>query len=341
MLFAVVTAGVGVLPAQIAVTSITTSASDLSNSTTNGTTFDNTTVSVTKFYDSAGNFYTANSTASNAYVRRNTTAGNSNNSSVWYTDGSPSGSSPTGSFGAPYAPDLATLLLGNNILRGSDNTFANGTDPTTGNVERIDFLFNTSGITANTSTGFAVFDRGAAGQHDAFKIAVITGWDSVNSVPTAYGGNLVSITSANYGSTNPVADFNYNLFRYGNGNNLGSPYWNSNTETGTQGIGGVVISLADLGLAPGTTFYGYSLMAYDVTSGASMSNLVNWNNATYYPTNTDGTSGNGGIDLSAVNGVLYNRTVPEPSTYGAIFVGLSVALLGWRRYRRGVSATAA
>jgi hypothetical protein len=254
---------------------------------------------------------------------------------MWYADG-------TGTnMKAPYATDYASLLLGNNLLRGSDNTFANGIDATSGNIERLDFVFSAAGLTSSTSTAFAVFDRGAVGQHDSVKIAVITGWDSVNNVPTSYGGTLVSITAANYGAANVAADFTYNLFRYTNGDNLGSPYWNSNTETGTQGLGGAIISLSDLGIAAGTTIYGYSLMAYDVTTGGSMTNLVNWNNATYYATNTDGTTGGGGIDLSAVNGVLYNRAVPEPATYGAVFLGLSVAGLGWRRWRRGVSAPAA
>ena len=323
------------LPAQIAVSSITTSTTDLSNQTTNGQVFDRTTTSITQFKDVAGNIYDANTVAGAAYVRRNTGAGNANNSSMWYANGSGTDMAPT------YATDYASLLLGNNILRGSDNTFANGIDATSGNIERLDFVFSAAGLTSTVSTSFAIFDRGAVGVHDSVKIAVITGWDSVNNVPTAYGGTLVGVSSANYGAANMTADFTYNLFRYSNGDNLGSPYWNSNTETGTQGLGGTIVSMSDLGIAAGTTIYGYSLMGYDVTNGGSQANLVNWNNATYYATNTSNATGTGGIDLSAVNGVLYNRRVPEPSTYGAILLGLTVAFLGWRRWRRDISARAA
>jgi hypothetical protein len=322
--------------AQMAVSSITTSTSDQSNTNINDTRFERTTTAVTTFLDVAGNIYDANTVAGSAYVRRNTTAGNDNNSSVWYDQGS-----QTDRFSAPYATTYSELLLGNNILRGSDNTFANGTDASSGNIERLDFLFNPTGITSSIQTSFAIFDRGLATEHDFVKIAVITGWDSTTNRPTAYGGQLVSVTTANYGTTNPIASFDYNLFRYDNGNDLGSPYWNSNSETGSQGIGGVVISMADLGIATGTTIYGYSLMGYDVTTNGNMANLVDWTNTTYYSDNTTGSTGTGGIDLSAVNGVLYNRRVPEPSTYGAIFLFLTAGLLGWRRFRRPVSERAA
>jgi hypothetical protein len=321
--------------AQMAVSSITTSTSGLSNQTINDTKFERTTTAVTTFLDTAGNIYDANTVAGSAFVRRNTTAGNDNNSSVWYDQGTQSDR-----FSAPYATSYSDLLLGNNILRGSDNTFANGTDSSSGNIERLDFLFNATGLTSSIQTSFAIFDRGLATEHDYVKIAVITGWDSTTNRPTAYGGQLVNVTTANYGTTNPIASFDYSLFRYDNGNDLGSPYWNSNTETGTQGIGGVVISMADLGIATGTTIYGYSLMGYDVTSGGNMANLVDWSNTTYYSSNTTGSTGTGGIDLSAVNGVLYNRRVPEPSTYGAIFLSLTAGLLGWRRMRRQVSVRA-
>jgi hypothetical protein len=315
--------------AQLAVTSIITSTSDLSDQRVNGVTFERTTLSVVQFFDAAGNYYTANTTAGAAFVRRNTVASSADNSSVWYAEGSRSGR-----FGAAYSVDYAEMLLGNNLLRGSDNTFANGTGSSEGNIERLDFLFSTTGITASATTSFAVFDRGAVNQHDNVKIAVITGWDSATNRPTAYGGVLGSIETAHYGTTNPAGNLSYNLFRYSNGDNLGSPFWNSNSDSGSQGIGGVVISMADLGIAPGTIIYGYSLMGYDVTIGSgTMANLVDWTNATYYPTNTTGATGSGGIDLSAVNGVLYNRVVPEPSTYGAILLGLGLGGLGLRRWR--------
>lgn len=320
--------------AQITISSITTSSSNQSNQTVNSETFNRLTISITSFKDSVGNIYDANTTAGSAYVRRNTTAGNANNSSAWYDQGTST------DFEAPYATSYSSLLLGNNLLRGSDNTFANGTGVSEGNIERLDFLFSASGITASTATSFAVFDRGSIGQHDNVKIAVITGWDSINNRPTAYGGTLFEATPTHYGSTNLTADFTYSLFRYGSGDNLGSPYWDDNTETGTQGIGGVAISMADLGIAAGTTIYGYSLMAADVTNGGNMANLVDWTNTTYYLTDTSGSTGTGGIDLSAVNGVLFNRKVPEPSTYGAVLLGATAAVLGWRRRRR-LSAPAA
>lgn len=323
--------------AQIAITVVNTATTDQSNQNINGVTFERTTTRITTFYDAAANIYDANTVAGSAYVRRNTTAGNDNNSSVWYDQGSQSGR-----FSAPYATTYSDLLLGNNILRGSDNTFSNDPGVAGGNIERLDFLLSSSGVIASTDTAFAIFDRGLAAQHDYVKIAVFTGWDSVNNRPTAYGGNLVSVTTAHYGTANPIGNFDYNLFRYDSGDNMGSGnYWDNNTETGNQGIGGVVVSLSDLGIAAGTRIYGYSLMGYDVTNGGNMANLVDWTNATYYSTNTTGETGTGGIDLSAVNGVLYNRRAPEPSTYGAIFIGLTALALGCRRRRRSLSARAA
>jgi hypothetical protein len=324
------------LPAQIAITTVSTTLSDVGNSNTNGVRFENTTIAVSSFLDLYGNIYTANTVAGAAYVRRNTTAGNANNTSVWYADSL----TDADRYRAPYASTDPSLLLGNNILRGSDNTFANGTGAAeVGNIERLDFVFS-GGLTANLSTAFSVFDRGAAGVHDSVKIAVITGWDSVNNVPTAYGGILVGINSANYGVTNPIGTFNYDIFRYSNGDNLGaSDYWDSSAAGEAQGIGGSIISMSDLGIAAGTTIYGYSLMGYDVTNGGSMANLVNWNNTTYYRSDTTGATGTGGIDLSAVNGVLYNRAVPEPSTYGAILMG--AALAGWFWRKRKLNAAIA
>ena len=96
-----------------------------------------------------------------------------------------------------------------------------------------------------------------------------------------------------------------------------------------------MISFADLGISAGTTIYGYSLMAGD-TAPVSAASLVNWNNATYYPTNTDPT-GYGNMDFMGF-GAQISRPVPEPATYGALFMGLTASVLAWRR--RGLAAKA-
>jgi hypothetical protein len=332
---------VGSLRALTAITSITTTSSDLANTVTNGTTFDNTTLSVNTFTSSTGSVYAVDGsvTLNNelAYVRRETGSTNPDNSSLWYAQNPGS----TTQLLAPYTTTMGSALLGNNLYRGADNLFANGTTTSDGNVERLDLIFNATGITSTSTMAFAVLERGAVNQHDPFEIALITGYNSSTGAVT-YGGNLVSVSTANYGSTNVDANFTYNLFRYSNGDNLGSPgYWNSDTATGTQSLGGVVLNVADFGLATGTVIYGYSLMAADVTDGGNVSNLADWTNATYYPTNSsDATPGAGGLDPAAVNGVLF-KVLPEPSTYGAIFTGLTVAVALVRKRRMKVILRAA
>ena len=208
-----------------------------------------------------------------------------------------------------------------------------------------------------------MFDRGNATNHDAFKIAVITGVDS-NGNPTSYGGNLITVTAADYDTAlNPIANQNYTVFRYDQGDNLTA--WDNNvtvngttataittTDQGTQGVGGVVISLTALGITSGATIYGYSIMAADVISTSTStiaitttvsSELVNYLNTTYYPNdtsdnNTTGDDNYGGIDLMDVNGVEFSTTkvTPEPATYGMIFAGLGV--LAFALSRRGGAA---
>lgn len=336
-----VLAATGMLMAQTAITSITTTTTDLANTQTNGTTFDNTTQAISTFTDSNSTTYTVDGSVNisneTAYVRRETGSTNPNQTSIWYAEDTTTATH----FRAPYTATASSALLGNNILRGADNVFANGTTTSDGNIERLDFIFSSSGITAANTMAFAVFERGAASQHDSFEIAVITSYNSSTGLVT-YGGNLVSVSAANYGSTNPVANFTYNLFRYSNGDNLGGPsFWSDDASTGTQGLGGVVLTLSNFGLAAGTTIYGYSLMASDVTDGGNVNNLADWTNTTYYPTNSsDATGGAGGLDPAAVNGVLF-RIVPEPSAYGAVFAGMATLMTLVRRKRSRVTSPAA
>ena len=227
-------------------------------------------------------------------------------------------------------------------------------------MERLDFIEKETGYAATTGQVFAVFDRGNATNHDAFKIAVITGVDS-NGNPTSYGGDLITVTAADYDTTaNPVANQNYTVYRYDQGDNLTA--WDNNvtvngtsatsivsTDQGDQGVGGVVISLTALGITSGTTIYGYSIMAADVISTSTTSititttvsaELVNYLNTTYYPNdtsdnNTTGDDSYGGIDLMDINGVEFSTTkvTPEPATYGLVFAGLGVLAFALSRRR--------
>jgi hypothetical protein len=319
--------------AQTVITSITTSFSAGSPQTINlsvagsptSFTFRGDTLAVTSF-TAGSTTYAVSGTADYAFVRRNNSS--VNQSSIWYA------SSPSGGFHARYETTYESALLGNNLYRGSDNTFANNANatasPSDGNIERIDFAY-AAPMAANAAMGFAVFDRGAANVHDAFKIALITGWDYGSNRPTAY--STLASRSANWPSAvnyTPPGNMDYTLFRYGAVNGAGAlPSPNDASEVGSQGVGGVVFDLTSFGVAPGTPVYGYSLFGYDVTDGGSSANLIDWTNSVYFPTNTNGATGGGGIDLAAANGITFTDTsfsiIPEPGSF-AIFGALSLAL---------------
>ncbi len=331
--------------AQTAITSWTVSNSDAADSTAYSPiiTFRNTTYNVTGI--TAGTAKTIDSTASSVYIRRNTDSNangtpnqsgvdNNNYSSVWDAQEGASTTTVSGTYQATLGD---VLLMSNNTLLGADNLFSNSSTAATtasANIERVDFYWS-GGFTAISSDGFAVFDRGVAGGHDPFRVAVFTGWDSINNKPITYSGNTVTTAAGNYGANldyDPVTGgtqatiANYRIFRYNTGDDLST--LSANNSGSAQGLAGVFISFADLGIAQGTTVYGYSIMASDTTT--TIANLADWTNSTYYPTST--ADANGGIDLMGFNG---RRFVPEPSAYGAMFLGLSSMVLGFRRWLQG------
>jgi len=278
-------------------------------------TFTNTVQQLDSFV-AGGELYAVSGLADQAFVRRNNV--NPAQSSVWYNR---SGST----LNAEHAATSSAVLLGNTFRGGSDNTFVNGTGQSQGNIERLDFVFS-GGITATDALAFTVMDRGGNTNHDRFQIALITGWDSGTNNVTAYS----SVTGQNnlWGSSNPDGNFSYRIFRYNTGNDNSDSY--AFTDSSGQGIGGVVFDIADFGVTAGTTIYGYSLFGNDVTWGGNTANLIDWNNATYFPTNTN--DNNGGIDLAAINGVAFS-VVPEPSTWA--LGALAITVLGvMRRPRR-------
>ncbi len=303
------------------VISATTTTTSGTSSTAEGYTYENSST-VLNTFSTATNNYAVASLANNVFVRRNNVV--ANQSSVWYTS-SGVGTNLAGN----HEDNYGNMLLSDNAFSGSDNTFANvGAAGTFGNIERIDFTWN-SAITVSNSLAFAVFDRGAVGVHDAFCIAAVTAIDGAGN-PTAFG-MLLKVASGWGGATNAIGDMNYRLFRYGNGDDITAT--TDSTGTATQGIGGIVITAADLGLVNGTTVYGYALTGYDVTATTS-AQILDYLNSTYYPTNTDGNTGGGGIDLASFNGLEF-AVVPEPATVPAILsVGSIFAGYHLRRARR-------
>ncbi len=353
--------------AQSAITSVTTEIISGTPTTvtenSESVTFDNNQDAVISFTTATSTYYAAAS-AQEAIIDRDPTNDTyaPNQMSIWYAY---TGTSTNPTFEGTYQTNGNTALLGNNLYEGSDNLFVNdnGNTQSSGDIERLDFVLNKTGESATTGQAFAVFDRGNDTNHDSFKIAVITAVDS-NGNPTAYGGDLITVTPNDYDtSSNPVANQNYTVFRYDTEDNLSA--WDNNvtgshvdsTDLGTQGVGGTVLTLANLGISAGTTIYGYSIMASDVyttstsavTINAAISaDLVNYMNTTYYPNNTSdnttaGDGSYGGIDLMDVNGIEFSttRVTPEPATYGLIFAGLGVVAFALFRRRSAVISTRA
>ncbi|HYH14314.1 MAG TPA: hypothetical protein VD794_03785, partial [Flavisolibacter sp.] len=104
-------------------------------------------------------------------------------------------------FHPSYLGTLEEVLNTYDCNRGSDNTFAN---PSTGsatysNIERIDLL-KTEGVDViePLKQGFLINDRNG---NDNFKVAAITNIDGAGNVTGL--GNLVAITTANWGRVGP------------------------------------------------------------------------------------------------------------------------------------------
>jgi PEP-CTERM motif len=324
--------------AQTAVTGVTYGAlTDNANITRGGITYLERTRTVNTVASGLGDYQFTGPTASNIYFRRNTGAGNMNNTTIFYqNDGS------NRHYGT-YESNPGELFLSNNLYQGIRNPFENGTGATQSNIERIDFYFS-GGYTVQENDGLVFFDLENSGNFgDGFRLAAFTSVDGGNT-PTAYANTGLLVAPDSFGGpvNNPQLGTpgNYRRATFANGDNL------SGTASGITSIGslelvGILIRFSDLGITAGTTIQGFSLMAGDVAPTAA-ADLVNWNSAAYYPTNTSASGiGYGNMDFMGF-GSKIARPVPEPSTYGAIFAGLLGTFFGWRRLRRAkLSAPAA
>ncbi len=338
------------MTAQTAVTGITYgSLVDASNTSSGGITYLNRDREVSTVTTSSGGYQFSGPLADNVFFRRNTdsnrngwtnqSSDNPNNATIIYqVDGSDR------SYGE-YESSLEQMFLDSNLYSGIRNPFGNGAGTATNsNIERIDFYFS-GGYTVQANDALVFFDVENIGNFgDGFRIAAYTGVGTVNgfsNAPTVYANTGLLVAPDSFGGPidNPQGSDSgdYNRATFTSGNSL-SGTATSIASAGELQLVGILIRFADLGITAGTKIYGYSLMAGD-TAPTNAASLVNWNNATYYPTDTD-PAGYGNMDFMGF-GAQISRPVPEPSTYGAIFVAAGSALLGWRRWRRRVTAPAA
>lgn len=319
--------------AQVVITSITTE-TNFGTPTTrsvNGedpatTTWTGERTALTRF-TAAGKSYGPGGTGS-VVIRRNTatevfSTSNANQHQVWnYQISNDLGSPPNVEVYGEYFNTMEAVLSQNNINTGVENLFFNvSTDTFTTNVERVDFVFDSS-INVTADQAFALFDRGGGGSggNSGFGIAVITGISGLD--PTAFSNPLFVADSDYTGAPGLNTPTLYDNYRY---EFSGGPELDFRREVATQHIAGLAIDATDL-VSAGTTIYGYSIVAQDVTATTG-AQLLDWTNATYFPTNT---TGSGDVDMAAF-GPTFFEVVPEPS---AALPMITIGVLALMRRRR-------
>jgi hypothetical protein len=330
--------------AQVTVTSVNYGTLvNATDTTSGGITYSNQFRPVQSVGTSLGDYNFAGPLASNVFIRRNTDSSgdgrpnrasdNPNNTTLIYQS-----TAANQSLG-DYETTLSNVFLGSNLYTGVRNPFGNGAGiSTNSNIERIDFHF-ASGYTVQADDALVFFDVENTGNFgDGFRIAAYTGVGTVNGVanaPTTYANTGLLIAPDSFGGpiNNPDggASATYRRSTFTAGDSLTGTA-TDNVSAGTLQLVGILIRFSDLGLTVGQTIFGYSLMAGDVAPGSNAANLVNWNNASVFLTDTD-PAGYGNMDFMGF-GAQVSRPVPEPSTYGAIFLVVAVSGLALHRRRR-------
>jgi hypothetical protein len=249
----------------------------------------------------------------NVDLRRSSTA---SNNIIWQKVNSTSGT--TYNLAGSPVSSQTVAFNGTNFNVGTDNLFTNTGNGggNNNNIERVDVVFS-NGLVATSDLNFAVWERGAVtattSAHDGFKIAAITAQD-VNGKPSSYGA-IFTVAAASWGLNDlngGLGGANFNTLVMRNAvNGSGGGAINPSAYSSGQAIGGITISAtgsAGLGLSQGNAFFGYSIFASDTTAATS-SQLLDWTNSAFFPTNTS--ESNGGIDMLSYAGVFIQ--VPEPS----------------------------
>lgn len=217
-----------------------------------------------------------------------------------------------------YSNDMTDAFSGRILSRGSDNIFGNVNEGfgNYNNIERIDVMFqNPQQVYANEGNGAVIFERGSVGNHGNVKLAAIISVDA-NGNPTSYS-SVVSVTSADWGTQDPTATYNWAVYRRDAA--VQAEMGLSNDYVSPQSLGGVFVPYSSFGLSAGATIYGYSIIPADFT-GTTSSDVLNYTNNALYPLTTDASDNNiGGIDIIGVTGIFgENRSFPQTLS-GTVF----------------------
>ncbi len=230
-------------------------------------------------------------------IRRVDNIDNSGNFTLAWSEGILENGGNTIIMNAAYETDMEDYFGSRTYNKGTDNLFDN-ISTNSNNIERLDWIYAPGFSSSSTSQfGFAVFERGNLGQHDAFKIAAITGLDGSGN-PNQYS-QIVSVSTSDYGDISS-SSVTYNILKGA----VAGPLLVSGGND--QERGAVLTSLTDLGIATGQTIYGYSLFADDLPVSATPADLVDFTNPAFFPNNTQN---EGGIDLIAITGVYVESSI--------------------------------
>ena len=227
---------------------------------------------------------------------------------------------------------------------GNDAVFSAGSDATGSYTVTVSGTMNASSITIEDGT--PTFTSGTVDFNDATPDLIINSSRTLifNSalISTSTGGlNLSGGGTLSLGSTTSLSGTL----------NLGV----SGTAGTTLSLNGISLTLGTLNVTANSTidFTGTSslnLTTLTIASGVTLT-ITNWQNAA----DTFVTANWAGVTQNTINGSITNqvsftgfpatstgwesgtnqvRPMPEPATYGALLLGLTGGLLGWRRWRK-------
>lgn len=244
----------------------------------------------------------------NVFLRRQASPANGvYNVDLLYFEGTINGATTELRTNYPYLPKMEDNFSHRFIGMGTDNLFTNTTNSVNHNaIERVDVIVSGGYTIENAgASGLALFERGAANAHDACVVGIVTAVD-INGTPTAYAQTFILVNSSNYNTVrNLYGGDTADYFVARRNVNTNDNLLVSNV-TMDQGVGGVYLNLSEFGLTNNQVIYGYSFFAPDfwtaTTPANRAANALNWNNTTYFPTNTSETTG--GIDLSMIAGIV-------------------------------------